>query len=366
MSASVNKIVLVLVLLFLAPVPGQAAPPVYASRFVDAGSGIPRVHAASIVETDDQLHVVWYAGSREGASDVSIWYSSFDYEAGRWSEDKKLFDRLSAQKALGRYIKKLGNPVLGVDANGRLWLYFVSVSAGGWSGSAINYSISADDGETWSAPKRLVTSPFFNISTLVRTQPFNFPDGTIGLPVYHEFLGKFAELLRLSPEARVLGKDRISWGMTTLQPAIVSTGEKNLLALMRNGGNELEGVLSSRSNDNGKTWSPLETTGLASFDSSVAAIIDSENRLLLVFNNSKTNRNVLSLAVSTDSGKTWQVIHDFEKSKDKDNEYSYPSLLQDKNDEYHLVYTWLRKRIKHVHFNEAWLQQKISEAGKRK
>lgn len=370
MAVSVSKIVIFLAFCFLVPLSVQAAPPVFASGFVGTASSVPRVHAASIVETEDQLHVAWYAGSREGASDVSIWYSSFDYEAGRWSKDKKLFDRETVQKALGRYIKKLGNPVLGVDIKGNLWLYFVSVSAGGWSGSSINYSISSDEGETWSTPNRVITSPFFNVSTLVRTQPFNFPDGSIGLPIYHEFLGKFAELLRLSPEGRVLKKNRISWGMTTLQPSIVSTGvstaEESLLALMRNGGNELEGVLSSRSEDNGKTWGPLKSTGLSSFDSSVAAIRDNANRLLLVFNNSKTNRNVLSLAVSTDFGKTWRVVHDFENSKEIHNEYSYPSLLQDKNDEYHLVYTWLRKRIKHVYFNEAWLQQKIREVGKRK
>jgi len=171
------------------PLSTQAAAPIYESQFVDAESTIPRVHAASIIEAGGRLYAAWYAGSREGASDVSIWFSSFDNKTSRWSKNKKVFDRLTVQRALGRYIKKLGNPALGVDIKGRLWLFFVSVSAGGWSGSSINYSVSMDYGKSWSAPKRLATSPFFNVSTLVRTQPFNYSDSTIGLPVYHEFIG---------------------------------------------------------------------------------------------------------------------------------------------------------------------------------
>jgi len=343
----------------------MAARPIYASQFVSEASGIPRVHAANVIESKSGLHAVWYAGSREGASDVSIWYASFNRQKNRWNKNKKLFDRLAVQKALGRYIKKLGNPALGVDVKGRLWLFFVTVSAGGWSGSSVNYSVSKDEGNSWSPPKRLVTSPFFNVSTLVRTPAFNFSDGSIGLPIYHELIGKFGELLRLGLHGNVLAKNRISWGMTTLQPSIVHIGDKRFLAFLRNSGKEPSGVLVSTSDSDGNKWGIAEPTGLDSFDSSVAAIRDKNNRILLVFNNSKTSRNVLSLAVSKDLGKTWQVVYDFERSNNLDNEYSYPSLVQDKEGNYQLVYTYLRKRIKHVEFNEAWLQQVIEKAGKK-
>lgn len=348
-----------LVLTMLIPLGAAAHTAFYRSNFVNSENGPARVHAANIIETKSGIHAAWYAGSREGASDVSIWFSSFNKQKNRWDKNRVLFDRLSVQKSLGRYIKKLGNPALGVDSKGRLWLFFVSVSVGGWSGSSINYSISGDDGKNWSQPKRLVTSPFFNVSTLVRTPAFNFADGSIGLPIYHELIGKFGELLRLSLDGSVLQKNRISWGTTTLQPSIVKIGQKRLLAFLRNSGSEVKGVLVSSSDDGGKHWSVAEPTGLDSFDSSVAAIRDNNNRLLLAFNNSKTGRNKLSLAVSNNLGETWQVVHDFEFSKNLDNEYSYPSLLQDKEGNYHLVYTYLRKRIKHVEFNETWLVQEI-------
>jgi len=349
----------------LVPLKVKAVTPAIKSDYLDSGTEASRVHAANVIETSNRLHAVWYAGSREGASDVSIWYASFNRQKNRWNKNKKLFDRLAVQKALGRYIKKLGNPALGVDVKGRLWLFFVTVSAGGWSGSSVNYSVSKDEGNSWSPPKRLVTSPFFNVSTLVRTPAFNFSDSSIGLPIYHELIGKFGELLRLGLHGNVLAKNRISWGMTTLQPSIVHIGDKRFLAFLRNSGKEPSGVLVSTSDSDGNKWGIAEPTGLDSFDSSVAAIRDKNNRILLVFNNSKTSRNVLSLAVSKDLGKTWQVVYDFERSNNLDNEYSYPSLVQDKEGNYQLVYTYLRKRIKHVEFNEAWLQQVIEKAGKK-
>ena len=279
-------------------VPAYAEQYFYTEKFVDTVSATPRVHAASLIEADNRLFATWYAGTREGAKDVAIYFSSYDKVKARWSKDRKLFDRESVQKSLGRYIKKLGNPVLGVDRNGKLWIYFVSVSAGGWSGSAINYSSSTNLGESWSPPKRLVTSPFFNVSTLVRMPPINLVDGNIGLPVYHELLGKFGELLRITPGGKVVAKHRISWGASTLQPSLVSLNGRTMLAFLRNAGHTLPGVLFSRSENNGETWGVVKTTGLPSFDSSVAAIIDGKNRILLVFNNTTTNRNILSLAVS--------------------------------------------------------------------
>ena len=42
----------------------------------------------------------------------------------------------------------------------------------------------------------------------------------------------------------------------------------------------------------------------------------------------------------------------------KKSEFSYPYLIKTAKDEYHLVYTWQRKRIAYARFNQAWLEQK--------
>src|SRR5690606_15349604 len=133
---------------------------------------------------------------------------------------------------LGRNIRKLGNPVIGTAPDGRLWLFYVSVSVGGWAGSAINFMTSDDEGKTWSQAKRLITSPFLNISTLVRGRPVFHSDGTIGLPVYHEFLGKFPEYLRIDQAGRVIDKTRMGYGRDSLQPSTVVLSETQAVSLL--------------------------------------------------------------------------------------------------------------------------------------
>ena len=39
-------------------------------------------------------------------------------------------------------------------------------------------------------------------------------------------------------------------------------------------------------------------------------------------------------------------------------EYSYPWIVQDRAGEIHVLYTWGRSRIKHAHFNTAWLEER--------
>jgi predicted neuraminidase len=75
--------------------------------------------------------------------------------------------------------------------------------------------------------------------------------------------------------------------------------------------------------------------------------------LLLAFNNSKTGRTPLSLAISEDGGASWKVVKDVESDP---GEYSYPSLCQGSDGVIHLTYTFRRETIKHVGFIEDWLK----------
>jgi len=45
-----------------------------------------------------------------------------------------------------------------------------------------------------------------------------------------------------------------------------------------------------------------------------------------------------------------------------DYEFSYPYLIQARNGDFHLVYTWNRSFIKHVRFNRPWLDQQMKKA----
>jgi predicted neuraminidase len=243
-----------------------------------------------------------------------------------------------------------------------LWLFFVSASVGGWAGSAINLMVSEDEGETWSPPRRLVTSPFFNISTLVRGSPLQFADGTIGLPVYHEMAGKFAELLRLDTEGRAIRKTRLSSGRSSLQPVILPWSETDAVGFMRYSGDPPGRVLMVHTSDAGAHWSPPVKTVLPNPNAAVGAVLLANGPLVLAFNNSQENRDDLSLAYSKDRGNTWNIARRLEggaaSPKASMPEYSYPWIMQDRAGNVHLLYTWGRTHIKHVHFSVAWLEGK--------
>jgi predicted neuraminidase len=265
-----------------------------------------------------------------------------------------------AERHLKRHVRKLGNPVAGRDRDGRLCLYFVSVSVGGWAGSAINLMTSEDEGDTWGAPRRLVASPFFNISTLVKGAPLRLTDGTIALPVYHEFLGKFGELLRLDGEGRVLGKTRLSWGGSSLQPVILPHSETEAVGFMRYAGEPPPRVLMIRTGDGGEHWSAPVKTALPNPNAAVGGVLLAGGPLVLAINNAEENREQLSLAVSSDFGNSWRIARELEGDSLPPHapvrEYSYPWIMQDSLGNVHVLYTWGRSRIKHAVFNRAWLE----------
>jgi predicted neuraminidase len=111
--------------------------------------------------------------------------------------------------------------------------------------------------------------------------------------------------------------------------------------------------MDSWSNDAGRTWSKFKPTTLSNPNSGIDAVTLSDGRHLLVYNDigvgkSKWgDRNILNLAISK-NGIDWEAVALLENDPDKDSEYSYPAIIQDKNGLVHITYTWNRKLIKHV------------------
>jgi len=358
-------------------------------------------HAASATPLDNgDILATWYSGTREGSKDVNIYLARFDNQEQRWLSKEVIMTRAQSAHHLQRRIKKLGNPVIIKAPNGRLWLFFVTVSYGGWAGSAINVMYSDDDSQSWSIPKRLVSSPFFNLSTLVRTKPLYLEDGTLLLPVYHEFIGKFAELLYIDQQGNILQKRRITSGKHSLQPTMVANNGNEILALMRHA-KKNDSILASVSADQGWNWSAEKKTGIFNPNSAISTIRLSNGNILLAANDLPFGRNQLSLFISNDQGHNWKKLREIEKvtaSHDgryipyeefqqlthaelinaanatipieieeilENNmctsfqvckcQYSYPYLTQSNDGVIHLLYTWQQSAIKHVYFSESSL-----------
>ncbi|MFM7807212.1 MAG: exo-alpha-sialidase, partial [Planctomycetota bacterium] len=254
--------------------------------------------------------------------------------------------------------RKIGNPVLWFDGAGSLHMNLVSVSYGGWSGSAVNQLVSGDEGKSWREARRLVVSPFFNLSTLVRTQPQVLQDGSIGLPAYHEFVQKWGLWLRVTAEGRVLAASpmlRHEGGQ--LQPAVAAISATDAVAALRSGARTHRVAWSSTS-DGGASW-PLtpdrSSLDIPNPDSSVAMIRLQDGSLLLACNPLESGRNRLQLFRSHDAGATWSASREIETSADAADEFSYPALVQDRAGRIHLGFTWKRKGICLCSFSPEWL-----------
>lgn len=301
------------------------------------------------------LVAAWFGGTREGAGDVSLFQSSWRSDTD-WLPAHEMLTRQQAENQLGRNIRKLGNPLL-VTEPGRLHLFFVSVSYGGWAGSALNRAYSDDAGKIWSPVQRIMTSPFFNLSTLVRNPGVWLTDGSLGLPVYHEFITKHGEWLRLDPTGRVLAKERMPLPRSNLQPAVVALDGQHAVAALRDSGPGDNHVQWAETRDAGRTWQAASHRQIPNPNSAVAMIGLKDGTLLMAANPIRGNRNKLALLRSTDQGLTWTLVRMIEESANDRDEFSYPALIQDRQGVIHLVYTWMRQGIRHARFTQAWLNQ---------
>jgi predicted neuraminidase len=324
-------------------------------------TGAASVHAASLIALNDgTLRAFWFAGSREGAPDVVINSAVFDPHSGLWGTPTVVIDRVGAEKGLQRYIAKLGNPVPSRMADGRLQLFFVTVSIGGWAGSSISTMISGDEGLTWGRPQRLISSPLLNLSTLVKSPTLQFSDGRLGLPAYHEWIGRFGEFLRIEGN-QVIDKRRMSSGRGAIQPVIFIHDPQTASALFRQTRSygQAKNIPVSFTQNAGQSWQTSEDLMIANPNSALAGLSLKNGIRLLALNNIEAGRHRLVLLMKQSQSDQWQVIQVLEDDEALPNEqrkeYSYPYLVSVDGNDAHLVYTWDRKKIRHMQFSSAWL-----------
>lgn len=351
---------------------GGASPatdsPFFASGFIDHDPPLAYIHCPSICELPEGgLACGWYAGSQEAVRDVCLYMArspGLDAASSapepEWSSPWLVIDRDRAVADLDRFVDKVGNSVLFTDGTGRLWLVYVTIGIGGWSGSVLNACSSTDGGKTFSTSQRLTLSPFFNVSELVRAAPVLLDSGEIALPVYHECLGKFPEIVWLRPQGdRLLAtKSRMAGGRSFLQPTIAPLGGTEAIAFLRDY-SPARRLTEQRSTDGGRSWSAPKPTPLGNSDSSVAAVRLSNGDVFVALNNSAKNREDMSLAIYDAKTDAWRLVATLDREAGQ--KFAYPYMVQDRNGVVHLVYTWKMRRIRHVAMNEAWIVSQPTE-----
>lgn len=341
--------------------------PIWREEFIEPQPVEPSLHVSSICELPGgELAAAWYAGPREGARDVVIHFATRAANSTNgWSHPRTLVSRASAASETFRFVRKVGNPLLFSAADGKVYLLYVSVGFGGWSSSSLNLKQSSDGGRNWSPSRRLGLSPFFNLSELVKNGPAPLAGGGWVVPIYHELLGKFPELLWLRPNAGGLDliKTRAFGGRQTFQAALTPLDEHQALLFCRTAGVERK-IQLARTSDGGRHWTEPQPLDLPNSNSGLDALRLSDGRLLVAFNDSAADRHVLRLAISQDQAATWKRIP-AAIAEESGAEFSYPFLLQTSDGLVHLTYTWKRHGIKHVAFNLAWLDAQTGAPARR-
>lgn len=323
-----------------------AAAPAFSTELIFAPTPeLPMSHASSVlVLPDGEILCAWYAGSREGARDVKIYLSRRDPETGRWSAPTVIADTPDRSE---------GNPVLYLDEQGKLWLYFVTIHGLNWAWAKIKAQSSRDAGRTWS-PVTVLGPPFPKRGWMTRSHLLRLRDGRLLLPLYDE--RRWRSLFLVSADQggswRLSGEIRTRPG--NLQPSVVERPDGSLLALMRHHGKPGR-IWKSVSVDQGQTWSSAELLELPNPNAGIDLAELPNGHLVLAFNNSATKRSPLSLALSEDGGRTWPWVRDLETEP---GEFSYPSLAVTADGAIHLTYTWKRQSIKYAQMNEEWIRSR--------
>jgi predicted neuraminidase len=301
-------------------------------------------HASTIVELDNgDLLAAWFGGTREGAADVAIWGAR--RQASGWAPAAVLV----REPQIAAY-----NPVLFHSGDGLLWLYYkFGPSPSQWSAGRL---FSRDAGNTWSAPEHLPAGLYGPI----RAKPLVLSGGVILSGTSVESYGTWACWIerstdngrtwtRIGPIAAPPGLASAaphageSYGI--IQPSLIHMDGAHVRLYARST-QAIGRIAVADSLDNGLTWSEVKATSLPNPNSGIDAVRLRDGRIVMVYNRSTTERTPLVLAVSPD-GADWRDFHELENGP---GEYSYPALIQARNGDLLIAYTWKREKVRFVRF----------------
>lgn len=306
----------------------------FRSEFIFTSAPFPSCHASTIVETARHtLVAAWFGGKHEGADDVKIWVSRL--ENGAWTPPAAAASGVDeAGHPAACY-----NPVLFQPRGGEPLLLFYKVGhePAKWRGYVTE---SDDDGRSWE-PGRPLPEGFIGPD---KDKPLQLGDGTIlcassteanGWRVHFEFTDPTAEHWSRTPPVNDAKEIR------AIQPSLMAMGGDWILAIGRTAESRL---FSIQSTDAGRTWSRMRLLDTPNPNAGIDTVRLRDGRFLLVYNPSTKNRRQLSVAISRDA-EHWTKVLDLDHGP---LEYSYPSAIQTSDGMVHIVYTWRRKRIRHV------------------
>lgn len=321
-------------------------------------------HAANLLELDNgDILCTWFSGSGEGNPDTNIVMSRLPFGADRWTVPMDLS---------GDPERSEQNPVLFLAPDGEIWLFHTSNEPHNQKTSRICVRKSRDDGYTWGPPAVLFRKP----GIFIRQPCVVLSNGDWLLPAYYCTWNGDYSVVKISSDRGKNWKEYPVAGSTDrVQMDVVELGDKALFAIFRS--RIADRIYISFSKDGGHTWSVPQKSGLPNNNSSIQMARLANGHIVVAYNDStlerdqfrvrekdgklskKPLRTPLTLAVSEDGGKTWPHTRNVQMADEEylisEIGYSYPSVMQTQNGRIHAAYSFLRKGIKYVAFNENWV-----------
>lgn len=357
-----------------------------------------QTHAANLaVLPGGDLACVWFGGTQEGVSDISV-YLSRRGSGGTWSEPVQLSDDGTRSEQ---------NPILFSAGGQVVWLLYTAQLAGNQDTAVVRRRVSTDGGDTWADPEVLLDVTDDG-GVFVRQPPVRLASGRLVLPVFNcvtvpgeRWVGNVdTSSVYLSDD------DGASWrevpvpdSLGCVHMNVVLRQDNSLWACFRS--RWADQVYETESIDDGQTWSAPRPTALPNNNSSVQAVATGHGSMAMVLNwasrEDATDRRAslydeiddegvaetdgpvlaepspdqdgrtafwgaprapMALALSVDDGHTWpdvRLVEDGDgycltnNSRDRLNrELSYPSIVTGPDGDLHLAYTWWRQGIEYV------------------
>jgi predicted neuraminidase len=309
-------------------------------------------HPASIEAlANGDLYIAYYGGDGEYADVTAVYGMRKEKDRNVWSQPEVIADTPFHSD---------GNAVVWQAPDGLVWLFYVVRFGDTWSTSRIKAKLSRDGARTWSDSFMVALEE----GMMVRGQPIVLNNGDYLLPIYHE-TGHNTEIVgpdstslfsRFDPKTKKWSETkRIHSKRGNIQPAVAQLTDNDLVTYCRRGGGYGPGtegyIVRSESHDGGQTWSEGADTEFPNPNAAIDFIKLQNGHLLLVYNNSGTDRTPLTVAISTDGDKSYPSRRDIATG---DHDYAYPYAIQAADGKIHIAYTSdARSVINHAVFDEA-------------
>ncbi len=342
-------------------------------------------HAAFLSLSEQGLSCLWFGGSLEGKSDISIWRATLGV-AG-WSAARQLTDDA---------LRSEQNPVQFDAPDGRRLILHTAQPGGNQDACVVRMRVDGAE------PADLPLPP----GTFVRAPIRVRDDGAWLLPLFlcvsrpgQRWTGSHdTAALAISQDAgETWRRVDVPESMGCVHMTLVALGPDHYAAFFRR--RQADFVYRTESRDGGESWSVPQTTDLPNNNSSISAIALRDGRIAVACNpvnaamfpdarreslydelGEEDDRPTASggcapvwgvprapmvLALSSDGGHSFPqriMVEDgpgdclSNNSVDGRNfEMSYPSLVEDAQGALHLAYTYYRRAIKYVRLSRAWL-----------